>query len=142
MALFGSIDASASGMRTYQTWLDTIGANIANADDTSPTSQRTYATQWVVAQSDGTVQYTDGVGGQVDGGGVHVASVIQGSDAGELVSDPNNPIADSKGMVRQAVVDLPGQMTMMIQAERGYQANVSAISHAKDAYEAALKLGS
>jgi flagellar basal-body rod protein FlgC len=141
MALFGPLDASASGMRTYQTWLDTIGANIANADDTAPTSQRTYAQQWVVAQADGTTQYSSGVGGQVDGGGVHVASVIQGSDAGTLVSDPGNPIADKNGMVRQANVDLPGQMTMMIQAERGYQANVSAISHAKDAYEAALKLG-
>jgi flagellar basal-body rod protein FlgC len=131
-------------MRTYQTWLDTISNNIANADDTAPTSQRTYAPEWVVAQADGTVQSTNGadgaVGGEISGGGVHVAGVIQGSDAGEVVSDPSNPIADSKGMVRQADVDLPHQMTMMIQAERGYQANVSAISKAKDAYDAAMKL--
>ena len=72
---------------------------------------------------------------------MHVGAIIQGSDAGEIISDPTNPIADAKGEVRQAQVDLPHQMTMMIQAERGYQANVSAISHAKDAYEAALKLG-
>lgn len=140
MALFGPMDNSASGMRTYQTWLDTVAANIANANDTSPTSQRTYAPQWVVAQADSTVTSSNGYGGQVDGGGVHVAQVIQGSNAGEVIYDPTNPIADNKGEVRQAQVDLPHQMTMMIQAERGYQANVSAISHAKDAYEAALKL--
>jgi flagellar basal-body rod protein FlgC len=140
MALFGPLDNSASGMRTYQTWLDTTAANIANADDTAPTSQRTYAPEWVVAQADGTVQTTGGVGGQVEGGGVHVAQVIKGSDAGTVIYDPTNPIADAKGEVRQANVDLPHQMTMMIQAQRGYQANVSAINHAKDAYEAALKL--
>ena len=142
MALFGPLDNSASGMRTMQTWLDTISSNIANADDTSPTSQRTYAPEWAVAQADGTVQSSNGYGGQVDGGGVHIASIVKGSDAGEVIYDPSNPIADAKGEVRQAQVDLPHQMTMMIQAERGYQANVSAISHAKDAYEAALKLGS
>lgn len=140
MALFGPLDNSASGMRTYQTWLDTVAANIANSDDTSPTSQRTYAPEWVVAQADSSVSYSSGVGGQEDGGGVHVASIIKGSDAGEVIYDPSNPIADAKGEVRQAQVDLPHQMTMMIQAERGYQANVSAIAHAKDAYEAALKL--
>jgi flagellar basal-body rod protein FlgC len=140
MSLFGPLDNSASGMRTYQTWLDTTAANIANADDTSPTSQRTYAPEWVVAQADSTVQTNSGVGGGVEGGGVHVAQVIQGSDAGTIVSDPTNPIADANGEVRQANVDLPHQMTMMIQAQRGYQANVSAINHAKDAYEAALKL--
>ena len=140
MALFASLDASASGMRTYQTWLDTTASNIANADDTSPTSQRTYAPEWVVAQADSTVQSIGVVGGEVDGGGVHVAQVLQGSDAGTIISDPTNPMADAKGEVRQANVDLPHQMTMMIQAERGYQANVSAINHAKDAYEAALKL--
>ncbi|BEP14269.1 flagellar basal body rod protein FlgC [Acidothermaceae bacterium B102] len=140
MALFGPLDNSASGMRTYQTWLDTVAANIANADDTAPTSQRTYAPEWVVAQADGSVQYSTGVGGQIDGGGVHVGAIIKGSDAGEIVYDPTNPIADAKGEVRQAQVDLPHQMTMMIQAERGYEANVSAITHAKDAYLAALKL--
>jgi flagellar basal-body rod protein FlgC len=140
MALFGPLDNSASGMRTYQTWLDTVAANIANADDTAPTSQRTYAPEWVVAQADTSVTTSNGYGGQVDGGGVHVAQVIKGSDAGEIISDPTNPLADAKGEVRQAQVDLPHQMTMMIEAERGYQANVTAINHAKDAYEAALKL--
>jgi flagellar basal-body rod protein FlgC len=140
MSLFGPLDNSASGMRTYQTWLDATAANIANADDTSPTSQATYAPQWVVAQADSSVVTSNGYGGQVDGGGVHVAQVIQGSSAGEVISDPSNPIADAKGEVRQADVDLPHQMTMLIQAERGYQANVTAITHAKDAYEAALKL--
>jgi flagellar basal-body rod protein FlgC len=141
MSLFGPLDNSASGMRTMQTWLDTVASNIANANDTSPTSQGTYAPEWVVAQSDASVTSSNGFGGQVDGGGVHVGQIVSGSTAGEVISDPENPIADNNGMVRQAQVDLPNQMTMMIQAERGYQANVSAISHAKDAYEAALKLG-
>ena len=125
MALFGPLDNSASGMRTYQTWLDTVAANIANANDTAPTSQRTYAPEWVVAQADSTFHTTLASAARSTAVASTSPLVIKGSDAGEIIYDPTNPIADAKGEVRQAQVDLPHQMTMMIQAERGYQANVS-----------------
>ena len=38
-------------------------------------------------------------------------------------------------------MDLSDQMTSMIMAQRGYQANLSVIQRARDAYEAAINLG-
>ncbi len=64
-----------------------------------------------------------------------------GSATGRLVYDPTNPLADKKGYVRYPDIDLSSQMTQLIMAQRGYQANLAVIDRAKDAYTAALQLG-
>ncbi|GAB3861262.1 flagellar basal body rod protein FlgC [Dactylosporangium cerinum] len=38
-------------------------------------------------------------------------------------------------------VDLGSQMTQMIMAQRGYQANLTVVDRAKDAYQAAIQIG-
>ncbi len=60
---------------------------------------------------------------------------------GKLVYSPTNPLADEQGYVRMPDIDLGTQMTNLLIAQRGYQANISAISRATDAYQAALQLG-
>jgi flagellar basal-body rod protein FlgC len=49
-------------------------------------------------------------------------------------------LADKNGMVRAANVDLGQQMTNMMLAQRGYEANLATISQAEGAYKAALGL--
>jgi flagellar basal-body rod protein FlgC len=132
VSLFGVFGISGSGMDTYQTWLNAIAGNVANANDTGPTSQPAYQQRSLIVSEDGT--------GQV-GDGVKVTGVALGSAQGELSYDPQNPLADANGMVRTPTVDLPGQMVQMVMAERGYQANVSVITQARQAYESALGLG-
>ena len=133
MSLFGIFGISGSGMDTYQTWLDAIGGNVANVNDSGPTSQPAYQERSLVVSEAGT--------GQV-GDGVKVTGVALGSAQGQLAYEPENPLADATGMVRHAKVDLPGQMVQMVMAERDYQANVSVITQARQAYESALGLGS
>ena len=133
MSLFGIFGISGSGMDAYQTWLDAIGGNVANVEDSGPTSQAAYQARSVVVSEAGT--------GQV-GDGVKVTGVSLGSAQGELSFEPQNPLADANGMVRRPIVDLPGQMVQMVMAERDYQANVSVITQARQAYESALGLGS
>jgi flagellar basal-body rod protein FlgC len=132
VSLFGVFGISGSGMDTYQTWLNAIAGNVANANDTGPTSQPAYQQRSLIVSEDGT--------GQV-GDGVKVTGVALGSAQGELSYDPQNPLADANGMVRTPTVDLPGQMVQMVMAERDYQANVSVITQARQAYESALGLG-
>ena len=50
-------------------------------------------------------------------------------------------MADAQGMVRLPDVDLSEQMTQLIMAQRGYQANLSVVQRATDAYNAALQIG-
>jgi flagellar basal-body rod protein FlgC len=74
------------------------------------------------------------------GSGVAVTGIALGSPAGVEEYDPTSPLADKKGMVRAADVDLGQQMTDMMLAQRGYEANLATISQAENAYQAALGL--
>lgn len=134
MTLFGAIGISGSGIDAAQTWINTTAGNIANANDTAPTSSGVYATQ-------APLFVAVGAPGQV-GEGVAVGSVQMGSTAGVVEYDPGNPMADKQGDIRVANVDLGSQMVDLISAQEDYQANASAISHAKQAYQSALTIGS
>jgi flagellar basal-body rod protein FlgC len=134
VTIFGAINISGSGIDAAQTWINTTAGNIANADDVVPTSQAVYATQTPFL-------VPEGIPGQV-GSGVAVAGVQLGSTAGVVEYQPTNPMADARGDVRAAAVDTGDQLVGLIQAQEDYQANASALNHAKQAYQSALTLGS
>jgi flagellar basal-body rod protein FlgC len=130
--MFESLNISGSGMETHKYWMDAISDNIANVNTARPTSEKAFQARYIVAQSveDGGV-----------GAGVTVAGVELGSEIGRLVYDPENPIADAQGIVRQPDIDLGEQMTTMIMAQRGYQANISNLDRVRSAYQAAIQMG-
>jgi flagellar basal-body rod protein FlgC len=132
MTLFDTFGISGSGLTVYRKWLDAVSDNIANLNTVTRTSENAFQARYVIAKS---VDYGNGVGG------VEVAGAAFGSKDGRLVSEPTNPLADKDGMVRYPDIDLSSQMTQLIMAQRGYQANLSVIDRAKASYEAALTLG-
>jgi flagellar basal-body rod protein FlgC len=133
MSLFGAIGISTSGLDAAQSWINTTAGNIANANDVGPTSQGAYAVETPIFQP-------MGVAGQV-GDGVTVTGVELGDTTGVVEHDPINPQADAQGNVRITDVNLGNQMVGLIQAQETYQANASAMEHAKTAYQSALELG-
>jgi len=132
MAVFDSISISGSGMTLHRKYLDAVSDNIANINTAAAPDQEAFKERFIVAQA---VDYGSG------SGGVRVAGAAFGSGEGKLVYSPDNPLADEGGYVRMPDIDLGTQMTNLIIAQRGYQANISAISRATDAYQAALQLG-
>lgn len=134
MTIFGALGISGSGIDAAQTWINTTAGNLANANDVVSTNSPAYATQtpFLVPQ---------GVPGQV-GSGVAVGGIQLGSSVGIIEYQPGNPLADSQGDVRAADVSTGAQMVGLIQAQSDYQANASAINHAKQAYQSALTIGS
>ena len=64
-----------------------------------------------------------------------------GSGEGRLVYEPDHPLADDTGYVKYPDIDLGDQMSQMIMAQRGYQANLAVVERATNAYQAALQLG-
>jgi flagellar basal-body rod protein FlgC len=130
--MFDALNISGTGMTVHQTWMDAISDNIANINTVKPTSGPAFQARYVVAQS---------IENGSTGAGVAVAGIALGSATGMLVSDPTNPLADAQGMVRRPDIDLGEQMTTMVMAERGYQANIANIDRVKAAYEAAIQMG-
>jgi flagellar basal-body rod protein FlgC len=143
MGLFDPISTAETGVNVSQTWMDAISDNISNVNDVTTTSQGAYQTRFVVAGDiPGQVEGT-GPGSAAEasiGAGTQVEGTALGSPAGVLEYDPGSPLADKNGMVRAANVDLGQQMTNMMLAQRGYEANLATISQAESAYQAALNM--
>lgn len=132
-SMFPVFAVSGSGLDVYKQWLNAVSDNVANADDTASTSGPAFQARYIVAQD--VAGGTDGTGA-----GVRVAGVAYGPAAGIEVYDPNNPLADAKGMVRKPEIDMGEQLTALMIAERGYQANLAVVSRAEGAYQAALTI--
>jgi flagellar basal-body rod protein FlgC len=132
VSVFGALGIAGSGLVTHRKWLDAVSDNVANMNDATSTDKPAFQARMVQAQA---VDYGTG------DGGVQVAGVKFGSAAGRVVHEPDNPLADANGDVRYPDIDLGDQMTQMIMAQRGYQANLSTMSAATEAYKAALQLG-
>jgi flagellar basal-body rod protein FlgC len=126
---FDAIGIAGTALTVHRKWLDAVADNIANVNTAKPTSGAAFQARYVNA--------VEGVGGT----GVHVAGISLGDAQGRLVHDPANPLADAEGYVRMPDIDLGSQMSQLIMAQRGYQANAAVVERAKSSYEAALQIG-
>ncbi len=129
MGLFGALGIAGTGVTVHRKWLDAISDNISNMNNASPTSGEVYRERFVVAQP------------AADNHGAQVGGIVLGDGQGRMVYEPDHPLADADGMVRYPDIDLGSQMSQMIMAQRGYQANLAVVERATDAYRAALQLG-
>ncbi len=130
--MFESLGISGSGMRVHRTWMDAISDNVANVNTVRSTNEEPFRARYVVAQA-----LEDGA----TGAGVAVAGIQESRTASRVVHDPNHPLADADGNVQLADVDLGEQLTSIIMAQRGYQANISAMDRARSSYQAAIQMG-
>jgi flagellar basal-body rod protein FlgC len=131
MTVFGAIGVAGSGMDVMRKWLDAVSDNIANVNNATSSDQDAFQARYIQAQ-----EITTG-----NGGVAVAASVLSGNTQGRLVYEPTNPLADADGMVRYPDIDMSSQMTQLIMAQRGYQANAAVVDRARAAYEAALAIG-
>ena len=130
-SLFGAFDVAGSGLRVTRKWLDAVSDNISNINTASRTDQEAFRARMIVAEA-------ENYGGP---GGVRVARAEFGDPEGRMVHNPTHPLADEEGYVRMPDIDLGDQMTQLMIAQRGYQANISVVERARDAYQADLRLG-
>ncbi len=127
-AIWSAIDTAGSGVDVDQTWIDTVGGNVANMEDGVTPGQPVYQAQYVEA------------GEQASGEGVQVDAIDVGPKQGELDYEPDNPIANAQGEVEYPVVDLGSQMVDLTEAQASYQANAQVLSDAKTAYQSILDI--
>ncbi len=133
MGTFAAIGIAGSGMNVYRKWLDAISDNLANVNTVTSTDEDAFQARYIVASA------IDNEGG--DSGGAYVAGAVYGDAEGRLVYEPTNPLADEEGYVRYPDIDMTSQMTQLIMAQRGFQANAAVVDRAKDMYSTALTIG-
>jgi flagellar basal-body rod protein FlgC len=146
--LFGSLGISASGMAAARLRMDVTAENLANAETTRGANGQPYQRKEVVVQeSTGASGFASalagaqgaGVQGQV-GGGVEVTGIVGDPSPPRKVYDPGHPDADAQGYVTLPNVNPVTEMVDLITASRGYEANVQAMSAAKQMFAKTLDL--
>ncbi|GMA35666.1 MULTISPECIES: flagellar basal body rod protein FlgC [Demequina] len=133
MTTFGAIGIAGTGLGVHRKWLDAVADNLANINTVRSTDEEAFRARYIVAQANATDGGADG--------GVHVAGAVYGSAEGRLVYEPTHALADEDGYVRYPDIDMSSQMTQLIMAQRGYQANAGVIDRARDMYSTALTIG-
>jgi flagellar basal-body rod protein FlgC len=128
MAAFDSLRIAGSGLSMHQTWLDSLSHNIANVNTVRPTDGPAFQAHYVMAAP-------------AADGGVEVSGTALGDPEGRLVLAPDHPLADDNGYVRQPDIDMASQMSQLIVAQRGFQAQVQVVKNAQDTYSSALSIG-
>lgn len=126
---FDAIGIAGTGLTVHRKWLDALSDNIANVNTATPAGQDAFREKFVTVQA-GTA-----------GPGVYVAGVVESDAEAKRVYDPEHPYADEDGYVQYPNVELGDQMSMLILAQRGYEANAAVVDRAKTTYEAALQIG-
>ena len=132
MAIFDTFGIAGSGLMTHRKWLDAVSDNIANVNTVRRTDEDAFQQRMIIAEA---VEYGTGEGG------VRAARAEFGSTEGRMVYEPDHPLADAEGNVLYPDIDLGSQMTQLIMAQRGYQANLAVVDRARESYQAALSLG-
>jgi flagellar basal-body rod protein FlgC len=151
MGMFDSLNVSATGLTAERLRMDVTAENLANAQTTRGAEGQPYKRKEVVlaeAQSGGSFgsQLASAMGargsanGGVQPGGVEVAGITEDSTPGKLVYDPGHPDANAQGYVQMPNVDTVAEMVDLITAQRGYEANVTAMQSAKQMFTKTLDI--
>lgn len=131
MGTFDALGIAGTGMTVHRKWLDAVSDNLANMNDATATTAAAFQERYVVAQA---MDYGEPAG-------VQVAGIELGDPQGRVVHEPDHPLADADGYVRYPDIDMAGQMTSLIIAQRGYQASAAVVDRAAEAYQHALQIG-
>jgi flagellar basal-body rod protein FlgC len=128
MAVFDTLGIAGSSLLVHRKWMDAVSDNMANLNTVTSTNDAAFQARYVEVAAG-------------DDHGVYVTGAAFGDAEGRLVYEPDHPLADAEGYVRYPDIDMAAQMSSLIMAQRGYQANAAVVDRAKETYQAALQIG-
>jgi len=143
-SLFSALSVSASGMSAQRTRAALLVENIANSETTRTPEGGPYRRKDAVFSTE---QVGSAFGSELDTQmsgqqltGVKVAGVSVDAGEPEKRYMPGHPDADVNGYVSVPRVNPAEDMVDLIGANRGYQANVAAMSAIKDMIQRSIDL--
>lgn len=142
MAIFGAIDAAASGMTAERLRLDVISGNIANVNTTRTTDGGPYRRQLVIFEPRVTGgSFRQDLNQQLQLNGVKIAGIVKDASPPRMIYEPGHPDAGPDGYVKMPNVNIITEMVDMMTASRAYEANVTSVNVAKNMMLKALEIG-
>lgn len=132
---FLTMTVSATGMTAQRLRLDVIASNIANSE-TTRTPEGTPYRRRVPIFSEYLLKNRE-----TQSSGVKVSRIAEDMSSFRVVYDPSHPDADENGYVQLPNVNVIREMIDLINAQRSYDANVSAFNTVKEMINSALQIG-
>ena len=130
------MDVAGSALTAHRLWLDTISSNLANVNTTRGEDGGPYKRKVPIFAE----MYDEVIGGYKDIGGVRVTEIASDQTAPRLVFQPDHPDANNAGYVAFPNVNVVREMTDMLVASRGYEANLAVADTAKTMWNGALDI--
>ncbi len=145
MSFFDAIDIAASGLTAERLQMDVTAENLANAQTTGGPGGQPYQRQEVVLQQVNGGAFSSALAGAMTTntpapGGVQVAGIVADQTPDQLVYDPGNPSANAKGYVQMPNVSPVTEMVDLMDEQRSYDADVTAMQTAKQMLTTTLGL--
>jgi flagellar basal-body rod protein FlgC len=132
MSLFSSLQVSASGLAAQRMRAELLVQNMANAETTRTPEGGPYRRRDVVFESQIQASPFSAAFQSELGAGVDVADVITDDRAPELRYMPGHPDADANGYVAFPNLNPAEEMVNLLNTQRSYEGNISAMSAVKD----------
>jgi flagellar basal-body rod protein FlgC len=133
---FNIMNISATGLSAQRFRIELISTNIANSETTRTEKGEPYRRKVPVFQ-----ELVRNIQGRQENSGVIVKSVYEDPSDFRIVYDPTHPDADENGYVKLPNVNIIREMVDMINAQRAYEANATAINTTKAMITSALQIG-
>ena len=140
MSLFTSLSVSASGMSAQRARAELLVENLANSETTRTPEGGPYRRKDAVFAAEEQHSPFASVFQQVTGTGVGVDERVVDQRDPEKRYLPGHPDADGEGYVSFPRMSPAEDMTDLMSASRGYQANIAAISAVKDMLQRSIDL--
>ena len=151
MDLFQAMQISASGLAAQRVRMNVIASNLANinttkTDDGGPYRRKDVFFRPTQVQELGGGNFskagaTFGKALDRELRGVEISRVVEDQKDPRLVYNPTHPDADDRGYVAMPNINLITEIVTMMNSQRSYEANVTAINATKAMINKSLTIG-
>lgn len=137
MSLLNIFDIAGSALTAQSVRLDTVSSNMANAQVVASSAREAYHARLPVFAT----LFRDGFDGS-GVTGVEVRELAYSKTPIEERYEPGHPMADARGFVFEANVNLVEEMANMISASKSYTSNAEVMNTSKQLLQRTLSIGS
>ncbi len=141
MSAFNSMKINSTGLTLERMKLDTLSSNIANVNTTRTEEGGPYKRKEVVFQ-EMVNKERNHLSGKIQrlSSGVKVTEIRESDEGMRLVYNPEHIDANEEGYVLMPNVNLLDEMVALMEAQRGFEANATALKASKAMLNKALEI--
>lgn len=141
MSIFNSMKINASGLTLERLKMDIISTNIANVNTTRRSDGGPYSRKEVIFE-ESLLNARSSITGKMErkSFGVRVTEIAEDNENYKVLYDPSHPDADEDGYVLAPNVNMVDEMIALLNTQRSYEANVTALNTSKSILKKALEI--